>query len=83
MFISEEVGFEKPKREFFDAVMSKIPDFDKERAIVIGDSLTSDIKGGIGAGIDTCWYNPEGKSAPEGMPITYIIKDLGEILNIV
>ena len=83
VFISETVGYEKPKREFFDAVMTQIPDFDIKEAIVIGDSLTSDIKGGIGAGIDTCWYNPEGKKAPDDMPITYVIKDLCEIFDIV
>lgn len=83
VFISEVVGYEKPKREFFDAVMEQIPDFDIKDAIVIGDSLTSDIKGGIDAGIDTCWYNPEGKRPPADMPITYVIKDLCEIYDIV
>ena len=83
VFISEVVGYEKPKREFFDAVKAQISDFDEKNAIVIGDSLTSDIKGGINAGIDTCWYNPEGKAVPDGMPITYVIKDLGEIYGIV
>ena len=83
IFISEEIGHEKPKREFFDAVKALIEGFDEKDAIVIGDSLTSDIKGGIGAGIDTCWYNPEGKEAPEDMPITYVIRDLEEIYAIV
>lgn len=83
MFISEELGAEKPSIAYFEAVFSKIPAFDKEKAIIIGDSLTSDIKGGINAGIDTCWYNPTGKSAPEGIAITYVISKLSEIEKIV
>ncbi len=82
MFISEEMGAEKPTVQYFDAVFSRIPDFDKSKAIIIGDSLSSDIKGGIAAGIDTCWYNRGHKSAPDGMNITYTINDLSEIENI-
>ena len=83
IFISEVIGYEKPSKRFFESVMAQIPDFDIKRAIVIGDSLTSDIKGGINAGIDTCWYNPEGKKAPADMPITYTVRDLAEILDII
>ena len=83
MFISEEIGAEKPTVEYFDIVFSRISNIDKEKAIIIGDSLTSDIKGGINAGIDTCWFNPHGKPAPEGMNITYIINKLSEIKNII
>ena len=67
----------------FNEIAKRIPEYDPARAIIIGDSLTSDIQGGINAGIDTCWYNPEGKSAPAGMNITYIVSDLSEIKNIV
>jgi 2-haloacid dehalogenase len=83
MFISEEVGAEKPSLEYFSTVFSQIPDFDKEKAIIIGDSLTSDIKGGINAGIDTCWFNPQGKIAPKGMNITYTVSKLSEIEEII
>ena len=83
MFISEEVGAEKPSLEYFEKVFSSIPDFCKEKAIIIGDSLTSDIKGGIAAGIDTCWYNPNEKTAPENMSITYTVRELSEIEDIV
>lgn len=83
MFISEEMGAEKPTKAYFDAVFSRIPDFDPEKSVIIGDSLSSDIKGGINAGIDTCWYNPEGKNAPEGMNITYTVSKLSEIEDIV
>lgn len=83
MFISEEVGCEKPDKLYFDTVSKMIPGYDPSKALIVGDSLTSDIKGGINAGIDTCWFNPDGKSAPEGMNITYIISNLAEIENIV
>ena len=82
-FISEEIGYEKPHIEYFNGVISKIPDFDKSKAIIIGDSLTSDIQGGINAGIDTCWYNPKGKPSPEGMNITYTITDLSQLEDII
>ena len=60
IFISELVGFDKPSLSFFEACFERIPGFEKERAIIIGDSLTSDIRGGINAGIKTCWFNPKG-----------------------
>ena len=83
MFISEEIGAEKPSVEYFNAVFNSIPELDKSGTIIIGDSLSSDIKGGINAGIDTCWFNPQGKDAPEGMDITYIISKLSEIEDII
>ena len=63
IFMSEEIGCDKPDPAFFRACFSEIPDFEPDRAIMIGDSLTSDIRGGKNAGIMTCWYNPRGKTA--------------------
>ncbi len=83
VFISEVIGFDKPSREYFEAVEREIPDFDKAKTLVVGDSLSSDIKGGINYGFDTCWFNPKGKARPEGMDITYEIKSLDEIFKIV
>ena len=82
-FISEEMGAEKPERAFFDAVFQKIPDFDPAKTLVVGDSLTSDIAGGIRAGLDTCWYNPQRKPAPEGMAITYTVSRLEDVIPLV
>ena len=65
MFISEQVGAVKPQKEFFEASFAQIPDFARERAVIFGDSLTSDIQGGINAGIRTCWFNPKGKPGRE------------------
>lgn len=81
-FISDAVGVAKPKKGFFDAVAADIEGFDKSQALIIGDSLTSDIKGGVEYGIDTCWLNPNGKELPEGMNTTYVIKDIREVLEI-
>ena len=83
IFISDEIGVEKPHKAFFEGVANRIPDFDPASTLVVGDSLTSDMAGGIGAGLDTCWYNPSGKEKPADMPITYTIKSLGELLSLV
>ena len=79
IFISQRIGFDKPRKEFFDACFAKIPGFDRERAIIVGDSLTSDIQGGINAGIKTCWYNPRGKAAREDIRPDYCITALNEL----
>lgn len=81
-FISEEIGFEKPSVRFFDAISKLIPNYDASKALIIGDSLTSDIAGGINAGIDTCWFNYKRKSIPSDMKIDYIINDLSELEKI-
>ncbi len=83
IFISENVGAEKPNIEFFDFVFENLGITDKKEVLIIGDSLTSDIKGGFIAGIDTCWYNPKHKPNTLGIPVSYEIADLGEILDIV
>ena len=58
IFISDEIGYEKPQIEFFNYVFDRIPTKNPDEVIIIGDSLTSDIAGGIRAGIHTCWYHP-------------------------
>ena len=62
VFISQEIGFNKPDKAYFDACFAQIPGFDRKKALVVGDSLTSDILGGINAGVKTVWVNPERKS---------------------
>lgn len=78
-FVSEEMGFEKPHVGFFEAAAREIPDFDKSKTLIIGDSLSSDMKGGINFGIDTCWYNTSGKTIPEDMIITYSVSSYDDI----
>ncbi len=60
LFISEEIGTPKPAKAYFDAVLEAVSEKDKSRILVVGDSLSSDIKGGVMAGLKTCWYRPEG-----------------------
>ena len=76
------VGAEKPSREFFGTVESGIDGFVPEKAIVIGDSLSSDIKGAINYGLDCIWYNPDQKPSPKGWNITHIVSNFDEILEI-
>lgn len=83
IFISEEIGIEKPDIGFFNWVASEIPDFDKKIALVVGDRIPSDIEGGIRAGIDTCWFNPEGDPAPSDKKITYVISSLSQLKEII
>ena len=58
VFVSQELGHNKPSKEYFDAAFTRIPGFDPEKCLMVGDSLTSDILGGINAGIRTVWVNP-------------------------
>ncbi len=83
VFISESIGYEKPDVRYFEFVEKGIPNFSKRDALIVGDSLTSDIKGGIAFGIDTCWYNPNKKSTPENMEITYIADSFDNIYSII
>lgn len=68
VFVSQEIGHNKPSKEYFEACFAQIPGFDKEKAMIVGDSLSSDIKGGINAGIRTVWVNPEHKDCGEIKP---------------
>jgi 2-haloacid dehalogenase len=82
-FISDVIGFQKPSVHYFEYVAKNIKDFDKSSTLIIGDSLSSDIKGGLNFGIDTCWYNPKGAKAPEDMGITFVAKSFDEVLNFI
>ena len=79
IFISECLGANKPQRAFFDACFARIPGFDPSRAVMVGDSLTSDIRGGINAGIRTVWLNYNGKPGREDIVPDYEIRSLGEL----
>ena len=76
IFISEEIGVNKPEKAFFDACFAAIPAFRKDDAIIVGDSLSSDILGGINAGIRTCWFNPTQKRGREDIRPDYTITEL-------
>lgn len=59
IFVSEIIGHNKPSKEYFDGCFAQISDLNLSRCIIVGDSLSSDILGGINAGIRTCWFNPK------------------------
>jgi len=83
VFISEVVGVEKPNKGFFDAVFAEIGEYNKEEVLIVGDSLTSDIQGGVNAGIKTCWFNPKGVENTSALKPDYEIRDIGEVPEIV
>ena len=79
VFVSQELGFNKPAREFFDACAAQIPGYDPAKAMMVGDSLSSDIRGGKNAGIQTCWVNPEHKAAQANLMPDYEIESLSQL----
>lgn len=79
VFISQEMGCNKPSREYFEHCFAKIPGFDPQRAMMVGDSLTSDILGGIRAGIKTCWVNPNHTPPREDIPADFEIEALSQL----
>lgn len=79
LIVSEKVGSAKPSPRIFDEAFRIAGNPEKSEVLMIGDSLTSDIRGGDLYGIDTCWYNPEGKVLTGPSKPTYMIKDLAEI----
>lgn len=82
IFISEMIGSPKPYKEFFDRCFKKIPDFQREKTIIVGDSLTSDMLGGNRAGIACCWYNPEGQEKTGDVRIDYEIRNLWDVKEV-
>ena len=78
-FVSEEIGHNKPSKEYFDVAFSRIPGFDPGECLMVGDSLTSDILGGKNAGLRTVWVNPGRKTAPEHLKPDYEIEYLADL----
>lgn len=83
IFISECIGFQKPKKEYFDAVLKEICEKDKKKIIVVGDSLTSDIRGALNAGLDCIWLNESGAQNSFDFSPTYTIESLLETEEII
>jgi 2-haloacid dehalogenase len=81
--ISGEIGLAKPDPAIFDFAFDRIDRPAKERVLMIGDNLGSDILGGANFGLDTCWYNPAGVANGHAVEPTYELRELREILAIV
>ena len=78
VFVSQEIGHNKPSKAYFDRCFAQIPGFDPKKAMIVGDSLSSDIQGGINAGIATVWVNPEHKECGAIRP-DYEIEALSQL----
>ena len=83
VFVSETIGYQKPRKEYFDAVLEAIKEKDKEKILVIGDSLTSDIQGAMNASLPCCWLNRYGKELPENYEVDFVIEDVREVVGVV
>ena len=79
VFVSQEIGHNKPSLAYFEACFAQIPDFDPAEAIMVGDSLSSDIQGGINAGIKTCWVNPSHAAPKAGIAPDFEIEALYQL----
>lgn len=82
IFISEQLGVPKPQRAFFDRVFETMPEINRERVLIVGDSLSSDMRGGNNAGIVTCWYNPRDEINTTAVETNFIIRNLKEVIQI-
>ena len=83
VFVSEKLDSEKPNRKIFDAALRALGVENREHVLMVGDSLTSDIQGGINAGLDTCWFNPNHAENPGKVCPTYEIANLEELYPLV
>lgn len=82
IFISDSVGYEKPSIDFFNFVFDNIDSFDKDEIMIVGDSLTSDMRGGNNAGIKCCWFNPNKNINNQGVKIDYEITNLNQVFDL-
>jgi len=83
IFISENVGFNKPDKRFFEAIFKTVPEFSHDETLIVGDSISSDIKGGKNAGIKTCLFNPEKKKISADVIPDFEISSLSELLTLI
>ena len=82
IIVSDEIGVSKPHKAFFDYTFEKINQKNKSKVLIIGDGLSSDIKGGMNYGVDTLWFNKRGIELPKGYKPTYQMDRLEEIFGI-
>ena len=80
--VSDEIGHAKPDAAFFDYTFDKINHPDKSKVLMIGDNINADIRGGLQYGLDSCWYNPNQKKTEKGIEPTYVISEIGKLLDL-
>lgn len=81
-FVSWDIGFDKPSKQFFSACLKELDGLKKDEVMMIGDSLTADIKGGIDFGIKTCWFNKFNAVLPKDINPNFVVKSLTEIIDL-
>jgi len=81
VFISEKIGFAKPSAAYFDACFAALGWPDRKKCLLVGDSLSADMAGGMRYGMKTCWFNPERRPVPAGMKMDFVIGDLRALLE--
>lgn len=79
LVISQEAGVSKPDPRIFRIALDGV---EPRNALMIGDGVGSDVAGANAAGVDMCWYNPGGKSLPQGLRAEYEIRRLADCLPI-
>lgn len=82
IFISEEIGYRKPQKEYFLHCFQHIKEQDTSKLLLVGDSLSSDIQGGYNAQLTTCWFHQPGMVNTKGLPMAYDITDLRRLYDI-
>ncbi len=82
VFVSETVGYQKPRKEYFDYVLNTVKEKDTSRILLVGDSLSSDIQGAMNVGLPCCWLNLFGDIAGGKYKIDYIIDDIRRVTDI-
>ena len=87
LFISEEIGSSKPSEHFFKTCIDRLnlklkQEIQPDEIMIIGDSLSSDMAGGIRSGLQTCFYNPAQRPIPREMKLNYHVASLADIKNI-
>ncbi len=82
VFISDVIGVQKPGAGFFEYVLKSLGDIRKEEILIVGDSLSSDMQGGVIMGIDTCWYNPNQQKNTYDWEVTYEIRKLADVIKV-
>ena len=83
LFISEELGAQKPQREFFDPMLEALGITDKSRCLMVGDNLRSDVLGGLNAGLPSVWYNPHNAPLPDDIHPTYVVADYDQLKDLI
>lgn len=81
-FAAEEIGFMKPKKEYFDGLFQKIDRYSRDTMLMVGDEFDKDVIGAINNGIDACWFNPNCEQNDDISKATYVIKELPDLVKI-